>query len=449
MLSEDGHVKILDFGVAIRLKETTLGHERTQTAASPESADAGTVAYMAPERLRGQPADARSDLFSFGVVLYEMLTGVQPFQRATTLLTARAILDESPAPWPLRAAPPLLLQHIVRKAIAKNPVERYQSVHDLLTDLRAVAAEAENGQQGLGTDQPSRLLMCTRDGRGSSPRPSSLHWSWVLLWRSSGESCDVMNWTCPLSRLTSRSPSWGTSRSLISRLMAAALRTWPAIVTSRDSSFRTSEVGLRLRFHAEEEIRPPRWSPDGSLLAFSGYNGGLKVVPRLGGHPRQLATVAFYAWAPDGSRLAIANPDTRGFKIISAGTGAILDSVQLSQLSAVHGLDWDRTSGRLALLERDSSGSWAIWVLTSDGKQAHRLYSDTNTLRTPRWGSAGDVMYCLRTRNDAAEVVRLDVSSAVMCDRSCSCPDCPPGLGGPQRIGRRLTVASRTHSGEQ
>ena len=414
MLSEDGHVKILDFGVAIRLKETTLGHERTQTAASPESADAGTVAYMAPERLRGQPADARSDLFSFGVVLYEMLTGVQPFQRATTLLTARAILDESPAPWPLRAAPPVLLQHIVRKAIAKNPVERYQSVHDLLTDLRAVVAEAEDSQHGLGTGSavPTPRVHARRSWRLAATVIATL----VL-----GASVALVWGVLRRHDLDVPIEPTHMQVTLVGNVTVAELspdgRTIAYVAGDRDESrliVQDAGGGTAIEIsRGRGPIRPPRWSPDGSLLAFSSYNGALNVVPRLGGHPRQLATVAFYAWAPDGSRLAVANPDSGGFKIISAGTGAILDTVQLSQLSMVRGLDWDRTSGRVALLERDSSGSSAIWVLTSDGKQAHRLYSDTNALRTPRWGSAGDVIYCLRTRNDAAEVVRLDVSSAV------------------------------------
>lgn len=143
MIGEDGHVKILDFGLASRFDHgAAAGESATLTSPAGEaSTTRGTLAYMAPEQLRNQPADARSDIFSFGTVLYEMLVGDHPFQGRSTFEVASAILKQEPPPWPAGVTPPVLLQHVVRKALAKDPNGRYQSSHDLLVDLRDVTRD--------------------------------------------------------------------------------------------------------------------------------------------------------------------------------------------------------------------------------------------------------------------------------------------------------------------
>ncbi len=101
----------------------------------------GTVAYMSPEQARGKEVDARTDIFSLGAVLYEMLTGRLPFAGETTSDIIAAILKVEPAP--LNANTPLELQRIVRKSLQKNPDERYQTAKDLLIDLKALKQEQD------------------------------------------------------------------------------------------------------------------------------------------------------------------------------------------------------------------------------------------------------------------------------------------------------------------
>jgi serine/threonine protein kinase len=146
ILREDGLVKVLDFGLA---KLTEKGGVATAATEEPTralmrtmpGAVIGTAAYMSPEQARGKEVDARTDIFSLGAVLYEMLTGRLPFAGETASDIIAAILKVEPAP--LDANTPLELQRIVRKSLQKNADERYQTAKDLLIDLNALKQEQD------------------------------------------------------------------------------------------------------------------------------------------------------------------------------------------------------------------------------------------------------------------------------------------------------------------
>jgi serine/threonine-protein kinase len=139
-LTRDGRIKILDFGLAkLRLPEANLTTETpTQTLDTAPGSLIGTVAYMAPEQVQGQPADHRSDVFALGVMLYEMLTGHRPFGGSTSVETAAAILKEDPEPISVVApAVPPALAKVVSKCLEKRPEDRFSSAHDLALTLGA------------------------------------------------------------------------------------------------------------------------------------------------------------------------------------------------------------------------------------------------------------------------------------------------------------------------
>ena len=144
-LTTDGRIKILDFGLAkLKLPEADLTTE-TPTATLDTAAGGliGTVPYMAPEQVQGQPADHRSDIFALGVVLYEMLTGDRPFGGSTAVETAAAILKEDPEPISV-AAPAVspALGSVVLKCLEKRPEDRFSAAHDLALTLGAVDSAA-------------------------------------------------------------------------------------------------------------------------------------------------------------------------------------------------------------------------------------------------------------------------------------------------------------------
>ena len=141
-VTKDGHVKILDFGIAKLLPsfEASGVDTETPTASATQPGTAvGTVAYMSPEQIRGQPVDARTDLFSLGVVLYEMLSGKRPFQRDTAAEIMTAILREEPPDLSeTNRSVPAALENVVRHCLEKDPERRFQSARDVVFALEAL-----------------------------------------------------------------------------------------------------------------------------------------------------------------------------------------------------------------------------------------------------------------------------------------------------------------------
>jgi serine/threonine protein kinase len=142
-LLEDGQVKILDFGLARQLAAPSHSGATQTIAATDPGTVMGTVGYMAPEQVRGQTVDARADVFAFGVVLYEMITGVPAFKRETAADTMTAILTQDP-PELTGSRPdfPASLDRIIRHCLEKNPNERFQSARDVAFALEALSGSS-------------------------------------------------------------------------------------------------------------------------------------------------------------------------------------------------------------------------------------------------------------------------------------------------------------------
>jgi len=157
MIREDDIVKVLDFGLAKLLEQSQVDEEsetkmQVQTKAGMVM---GTVAYMSPEQARGALVDARTDIFSFGVLLYKMLTGEQPFTGETINHTIVAILEKEPPTLSQFVNDyPLEIENIIFKCLAKNPNDRYQSAKDLLVDLKSLQKNWDFETELKRTSQP-------------------------------------------------------------------------------------------------------------------------------------------------------------------------------------------------------------------------------------------------------------------------------------------------------
>ena len=317
IVTDEDRVKVLDFGLA-KLVDPAERVAEAATRTSPVTdvgMVVGTAAYMSPEQAEGRKVDARSDIFSFGAVLYEMVTGRRPFAGDSSLSVLAKILNEDPAPpSTIAASVPPEVERAILRCLRKDPARRYQTMADLKVALEDLAADSASGQ--LGAAVRRRRARDHGDGRGrrSSRSASSLPISSRCLCDRRSSGCRPLR-AVPLVALPGvmRSPSFSPDGNHVTFSWIGPQQT--------NSDVYVQQIGagspLQLTSDPANDYNPV-WSPDGRWIAFLRQHADprrheLRLIPPLGGtgrkvidiEPRGFLRSVTFDWCPDSSCLVI------------------------------------------------------------------------------------------------------------------------------------------------
>ena len=317
IVGTDGAVKVLDFGLAklVGSDETSDGETPTVTTAAALSAPgmlAGTAAYMSPEQATGGPVDARSDIFSFGAMLYEMVTGVRAFAGTSTADTLSAVIRAQPkAPSTIVRDLPSDLEKVILRCLRKDPQRRFQHIDDVKIALQDIKEESDSGAGASAPAARTRrrgLIVAL----AATVMLVAAATAWVL--RSHRPVAVPPQRVVPLTTLRGleRRPTFSPDGEQVAFEWDAAQDNWDIYVTLVGSS------NVRRLTSDPAPDTKPVWSPDGRQVAFLRERpdgNTIQLVSALGGEARKLSDFRgadSIGWSPDGQWLVAGRSDFNG-----------------------------------------------------------------------------------------------------------------------------------------
>lgn len=407
MITERGYAKVLDFGLAKRITEADLSAATvSQEPLTQEGAIVGTLQYMAPETLRGQPADPRTDLWALGAVLYEMVIGRAPFDGRTGYEISSAILRESPKSFPAHV--PLRLQAVIQRCVAKEREHRYQRASEVHAALETIAADVltptvpQSGtSSAVSTPQVRRrslkilafagiaiVLVAAAwgvyglFGKKSAPRApaSSDQWTQITDFADSATSPALSADGKMLTFIHGPSTFFGPGE-----IDAKVLPSGDPVELTRDGRLKMS----------------PQFSPDGSTIAYTVYTDGnwdTWTVPVLGGDARRSFTnaEALHWIEPDRLLFSEIISGTHMSAVTSGPNGEPRRDVYVPprERGMAHRSVISPDHKSVLIAEMDNGGWLPCRLVPFDGSSAGKTVGPTNAACTyVAWSPDGNWMY--------------------------------------------------------
>jgi eukaryotic-like serine/threonine-protein kinase len=298
LVTASGYAKLADFGLA-KLADAPQPADITRTLSEEQTQQGiilGTIAYMSPEQAAGQTLDPRSDIFSFGVVLYEMLAGRRPFTAATNLELLQKVIHATPGP--LSDEIPQPLRALVTRALEKDPADRYPSMRELVAALRSA--------QRPGRPQPAAPARRSRKGLAAAAVAVIVIVAAAVgfaVWSRQASSTARLEYT-PLTNFTDSavSPTLSPDGRMLAFIRGASTFQGPGDVYVK---LLPDGEPVRLTQDGAKKVGPVNFSPDGSRVAYTLLQNGENTwsVPVLGGEPASmLANADGLSWIDTGAQ---------------------------------------------------------------------------------------------------------------------------------------------------
>ena len=457
MVTSDGFAKVLDFGLAKLTEKRDVGPDVSSAPtmmadATQEGLVVGTAGYMSPEQVQGKGVDHRSDIFSFGCILYEAATRRRPFAADTAVETMHKILNEKPTPVEeINDKVPAELRRLIRRCLAKSADQRLQSMKDLSLELReivdeyeALSASASSGSIVSGVAPvaaakrvPVALIIAA--GVGCVGAIGAVWWA---LHRGGGESQPYQN--VRAATQTNRGDVFDCVLSPDGRYLAYLAR------TAGRTSLRVRQVAtgsdVDVLPATGAEIHNPSFSPDGNYLFYTSQRADnaryqtLFQVPSLGGTPRERAfdIDSRASSSPDGKRIATAllrpAPDlTSTIALYDAVSGRREDFVRAKR-NVMSNVAWLHDGKGMVASGQDiqTSPNSQLTLYTYPGARASRITNDFNDYAGVSASHADPTIGAIRTTTignlwiaDAAGAVPRKLTSIATPENSAFAPGAP------------------------
>ena len=406
-ITPDGHAKVLDFGLGKATEAAGLRVSAFSMARTKTGTILGTPRYMSPEQARGKKVDHRADLWSFGCVLYESLTGQPAFEGATFSDVVKAVVERDPDWNALAADTPAPLRELLASCLAKNPRRRLARA----ATARAVLERLE-GRPGAGPSSASG------GGWSSAPhaRLAVVGVLGVLV------VAGLLAMSLPHLHRREPPPLRQTQLTLSGKVglcglapdgnFIAHLETTSGSGDDAKVLVRELAAGQAIAVLEGRGFEDLRWSPGGAELLVSGTVEGIPgtfIVPRLGGMPRRFPFRSSVAWSPDGSRFA--GVVGRSLVVTDARTGeeTILFPAGSAEAPGTPvAIDWSPSGGFIVYsTERDDRIS--LWTLPATGGEA-ALVAEAAVIASPRCSPRGDEVYFARREGQSSELWKVAVA---------------------------------------
>ncbi|MDH3592140.1 MAG: protein kinase, partial [Planctomycetota bacterium] len=394
--------KLLDFGLAKVTATTDKSLAKTRTGVL-----LGTVGYMSPEQAEGEPVDPRSDVFSFGSVLYEMVAGKPAFERQTSIKMLMAIMAEDPiALDKVNANVPDPLCAIVEKCLAKKRDERYSSARELAADLGVL-------REQLTVERSTGLLPFARRERKRTWLLSSLGAAAVItlaivLWPDGGDDGGETQ-SAPLSFGAAKQLETSEEQLRSPALSPDGKRVAFVAVRGGQADLYVRRVAARKALRLTEDLDDESevaFSPDGETVAYSAVRrkplrSEVRLVPALGGQiTTVIAGAGHPAWSPDGRHLAFVRyAAAAGYELVTSRLDGADQKTVLKGDAAYPFLfnpAWSPDGKTLAVVRGRGGAQHAIWLVPVDGGTPRRLADDTADSSHPVFAAGGVV--CASTK---------------------------------------------------